>query len=384
MRWIAPLCGLLIFLADWLTKRWAQSALPGRPVEVLEGYFRLRYVENEGIAFGLMHDLNVGWKPYLLGLAAVAALLLVLYYVRTTPKGERLLFVCFGLLLGGITGNFYDRLAHGSVVDFVELHWRDAFYWPTFNVADASITCGVLLILLHTFLTPADEPAEAAEARPSGAAGRGAWLLPLLLIFPPALRAAQEQRPAELLERVQQRYQDIRGFSAEFRQVTHDRGLTQSEAGSMVMEKPGKMYWEYRDPDEKYFVSDGRRSYFYDVAQRQVIISDLDLEAEDTPLLFLLGKGNLRDRFQVEWAPEDEPREQGHEVLRLRPLRPREDFEELLMEVDPGSGLIRRLSVIDPLGARTDYILSDLKINPDVPKRRFRFDMPKGVETIEP
>ncbi|HSR70670.1 MAG TPA: signal peptidase II [Acidobacteriota bacterium] len=373
-----------MFAADWASKRWAEARLPGRPLEILDSYFRLRYVENEGIAFGLLHDLNAGWKPYLLALAAVAALLLVLYYVRTTPAGERFLFAAFGLLLGGIAGNFYDRLAHGSVVDFLELHWRDTYYWPTFNVADAAITCGVAMILLHTFLAPAGSRSEDARESQAGA-GRGVWLLPLVLLAAPAsLRAApQAGGPEDLVMQVQQRYREIEGFSARFRQVTDDRGLIQEESGLMVMKKPDKMYWEYQDPYEKYFVSDGEKSYFYDVGQQQVIVSDLDLQTQDTPLLFLLGQGSLANQFDARWAEPDPLLQEGHRVIRLTPRQAREDFEYLLMEVDPESRLIHRLAVIDPLGSRTDYLLSDLEINPDVPRRRFRFRIPKGVETIE-
>ena len=87
------------------------------------------------------------WKGPLLTLLAVVAMCMVLYYIWTTPIGESVIFVALGLVLGGILGNFADRLIHGYVIDFVKLHWLDVFAWPTFNLADSAITTGVLLIL---------------------------------------------------------------------------------------------------------------------------------------------------------------------------------------------------------------------------------------------
>ena len=86
-------------------------------------------------------------KAPLLSLLAVVAIGMVLYYIWTTPVDERVIFVALGLVLGGILGNFVDRLIHEYVVDFIKLHWRDVFAWPTFNLADSAITTGVLLIL---------------------------------------------------------------------------------------------------------------------------------------------------------------------------------------------------------------------------------------------
>ena len=61
------------------------------------------------------------------------------------------MLLCLGLLLGGILGNFIERLIRQHVTDFIEVHWRELYSWPTFNVADSAITCGVLVILFQTF-----------------------------------------------------------------------------------------------------------------------------------------------------------------------------------------------------------------------------------------
>lgn len=165
MRLFSVILGAAILAVDLLTKWLVANSIHYYPV--LHGYFTIDYVQNEGIAFGLFHSLDSSWKPIILSVMAVIAVLVVIYYMLTTPVQEKLLFVSLGLLLGGILGNFIDRLLNQHVTDFLKLHWQDAFAWPTFNVADAAITTGVLLILYETFFgrdrTPAPESSSLEE-----------------------------------------------------------------------------------------------------------------------------------------------------------------------------------------------------------------------------
>lgn len=164
-RMAALFLALAVYGADLLSKLWVQRTSRLHHYEILEGYLRLHYVRNEGIAFGLFHTVDSDWKPIILSLLALVAIVIVLYYIFACPPHNRLLLLSLGLLLGGILGNFTDRLMHGYVVDFIELHWRDRFHWPTFNVADAAITSGVFLILFETFaLQPDHERAEDRES----------------------------------------------------------------------------------------------------------------------------------------------------------------------------------------------------------------------------
>lgn len=152
MRITAILLGIIITVLDLLTKWWVRSAGWLQDYTVIDGFFRIHYVQNAGIAFGLFHSSESPWKPIILTVLAIIGLIVVLYYIWSTPSDQRLTLVCLGLLLGGIFGNFIDRLVHQHVTDFIEVHWQDLFSWPTFNLADSAITCGVLLILYQIFL----------------------------------------------------------------------------------------------------------------------------------------------------------------------------------------------------------------------------------------
>ena len=130
----------LAFAADRLTKVWAEHVLAGRPIEVIHGALTLRYTTNSGGAFGMGQS-----APWLFATATlVAAALIVATAGRHTSLATA---VALGLVLGGALGNLTDRLfrggglAGGRVVDFVDLH-----VWPVFNLADASIVIGGVLL----------------------------------------------------------------------------------------------------------------------------------------------------------------------------------------------------------------------------------------------
>jgi signal peptidase II len=181
---------LLIVVADQLTKlRVKGISLPslgidwtglpyGRSHDVLGEFFRLTYIENPGMAFGL----DFGWKPFfsMLSIAAGIAILIYLY----AHRNERFPFrLSLALILGGAIGNLIDRMFYGviwgdgrlfqgRVVDFLDLDFFDINLfglhlnrWPVFNIADAAVTVGVILLLLtHRAVD------EAKAAHPAGVA----------------------------------------------------------------------------------------------------------------------------------------------------------------------------------------------------------------------
>jgi signal peptidase II len=164
MRLTSIILGVAVLGLDLLTKWLVATSIWLHYYPVLDGYFTIHYVQNEGIAFGLFHSVESSWKPIILSAMAIVAVIVVVYYVLTTPIHEKLVFLSLGLLFGGILGNFFDRLLNRHVTDFLELHWRDTFAWPTFNIADAAITIGVLLILYESFF--GHEPAPASDQKP--------------------------------------------------------------------------------------------------------------------------------------------------------------------------------------------------------------------------
>ena len=134
-----------IYLADQATKAWALRELRhGEDRRVIPGILDLIYTENPGIAFGQLQEGGAFGRWFFVVLAVAASTAVIYYFWRTPRNDDRVLGAC-ALLLAGIIGNLTDRVRLGYVVDFIVLH-AGSYHWPTFNVADASITIGALLL----------------------------------------------------------------------------------------------------------------------------------------------------------------------------------------------------------------------------------------------
>jgi signal peptidase II len=154
MRYRYYLVTLLILVLDHVTKWIVSLRLPDNPIEIIPGYLRLSLVFNSGVAFGLFNDGKSPWKPYVLAAMAIVALIVIFLYSKRMPLERTLLQCGLAITMGGILGNFFDRIFRGRVVDFIEFHVHESFYWPNFNVADSAITIGITLLLIDTIFNP--------------------------------------------------------------------------------------------------------------------------------------------------------------------------------------------------------------------------------------
>lgn len=136
---------------------------PKRSIEVSEAFLRLRYEENPGAAWGLFRDLPPHVRGPLFHVVSLGAVLLIgFYFSKLSGKDPAEKWARWGLalVLGGALGNYIDRIARGFVVDFLQAHWKDQAYWPSFNVADIAICVGVGLLILDAFVRKEEKPAE--------------------------------------------------------------------------------------------------------------------------------------------------------------------------------------------------------------------------------
>lgn len=139
---------LAVVAADQFTKWLAVDLLAGRPVNLIPGFADLVLVYNKGAAFSLLSDHAHG-RWILVGLNCAALAVAGWLVARGSSGRRRGMRLCISLISGGAVGNLIDRLRLGQVVDFVYLHVGD-YYWPAFNLADAAISLGgvVLAVLL--------------------------------------------------------------------------------------------------------------------------------------------------------------------------------------------------------------------------------------------
>jgi signal peptidase II len=133
-----------VYLMDQASKAWAIRRLRFADRTVISGVLDFVYAENPGIAFGQLQEGGSFGRWFFVVLASAAAVAVLFYLFRTTRNDDRILGSC-ALLLAGILGNLTDRVRLGFVIDFIHVH-AGQYHWPTFNVADASITIGALLL----------------------------------------------------------------------------------------------------------------------------------------------------------------------------------------------------------------------------------------------
>jgi signal peptidase II len=139
------LASIGIYMVDQSSKAWAVRALRhGDERSIVPGFLDFVYTENRGIAFGQLQESGSFGRWFFVVLAIAAAIAVFYYFVRTPRNDDRVLGAC-ALLLAGIAGNLTDRARLGYVIDFIVVH-AGRWHWPTFNVADASISVGALLL----------------------------------------------------------------------------------------------------------------------------------------------------------------------------------------------------------------------------------------------
>jgi signal peptidase II len=143
-RFLYLFAALGIYLVDQASKAWAIRRVRFQDYTLIRGALDFVYAENPGIAFGQLQEGGSFGRWFFVVLAAAAAVAVLFYFFRTARNDDRMLGAC-ALLLAGILGNLTDRARLGFVIDFIHLHLGQ-YHWPTFNVADASITIGALLL----------------------------------------------------------------------------------------------------------------------------------------------------------------------------------------------------------------------------------------------
>ena len=136
-----------LVIADQVTKAMVRNATELHDsIEVIPGFLALTRVHNTGAAFGMLNGMEFPGKTIVLTMVAGLALVGVGWYAVSVPVTDRLARLGVACILGGAIGNLIDRATAGYVLDYLDFSWRDWHFWA-FNVADAAISIGVVLML---------------------------------------------------------------------------------------------------------------------------------------------------------------------------------------------------------------------------------------------
>ncbi|HEX5000360.1 MAG TPA: outer membrane lipoprotein carrier protein LolA [Terriglobia bacterium] len=174
-------------------------------------------------------------------------------------------------------------------------------------------------------------------------------------------------------------------FSADFEQITIDelnrKGV---DTGHLYLKRDRMMRWEYNDRrGDKLFVSDGKTVYFYVAADKMVRRAPVkEAFDERMPLMFLLGRSNLRDEFTQFRELREKPLVPGDRVISMEPKR-KGELEEVKIEVDPVGYRIRRLSLRRSDGTGMEFTFNNIDDKTKREPRFFEFRVPPGVEVVD-
>lgn len=150
MKALGYTLALVVFVIDQISKYWIVNIvrLPEiGSIDVLP-FFRLTFVGNVGVSMGMFTAESDVGRWVLVAVTAAIALVVAVWIAR---EKQRFDVIALGLILGGAIGNIIDRVRFGHVVDFLHFFWGSRSFW-VFNVADAAISCGVLLLLFRSLL----------------------------------------------------------------------------------------------------------------------------------------------------------------------------------------------------------------------------------------
>jgi len=187
-----------------------------------------------------------------------------------------------------------------------------------------------------------------------------------------------------LVTGVERSFATMKDFSADFTQIFQDSlNRKHQESGHLYLRRPRMMRWEYKNPEEKLFISDSKDVFMYVPADRQVNKEAVRAAFDDRmPLMFLLGRADLRNEFTRFELLNTKPFLEGTRVLRMYPRR-KTDLTEVIMEVDPANYQVRRLILAHSDGSRSEFIFSNIRTNVGLQASLFNFKVPAGVEVIE-
>lgn len=186
------------------------------------------------------------------------------------------------------------------------------------------------------------------------------------------------------VRRFEASYRGVRTLRADFTQTSYAWGRSRVESGTVELARGGKMRWEYREPESKLFVSDGKTTVLYVPAERQMTESAMSAEDDARmPFSLLLSHLDLHRAFsKIEFADQALDAEHGDRVLRAFPKQKfSEDYRSVLIELTPSMD-VRKLVVLYPDNSTMQFVFTQIQRNAPLDPRSFEFAPPPGTAVI--
>ena len=167
----------------------------------------------------------------------------------------------------------------------------------------------------------------------------------VLMLGAASLSAQPADSPAKIASIADAHYNHLKSFKAGFTEIYSSAGISRSESGILWLKKPGRMRWEYHQPREKLFLTDGKTAYFYVPGEHQARKADVKkLDDIRSPLRYLLGKTKLEKELDgLSFASDVKPLQAGNVVLRGIPKDMKDRVSDVLLEISPSGQISQSL-----------------------------------------
>ncbi len=185
----------------------------------------------------------------------------------------------------------------------------------------------------------------------------------------------------DIAERVDRHYNALNSLETEFTEIFRGGGISRNESGVMYLKKPGRMRWDYREPQKKVFLTDGKTAWFYVPGERQARRTSVkNLDDFRSPLRYLLGRSKLEKEFH-DLAVIGAGATAGNVVIRGIPKGMEDRVQEVQMEI-AADGSIVKISIEALDGSFTEFRFQGSKENVKLADASFKFVPPAGVEVM--
>ena len=201
---------------------------------------------------------------------------------------------------------------------------------------------------------------------------------------PPATQAGPTA--AQVAAQVQAFYNQTKTFQAHFKQEYYIKMHDKREAseGQVAFEKPGKMSWNYDQPNGNRVVSNGQELKVYQPSMQQMFVQPVDKSQYPAALSFLMGQGQLTSSFDLRLLDPATVKFAGGWVLEGTPKQATPAYQKVLLYVDAATSQVRRVLILDAQGNRNRFDFDNPLVNTPVPPDSFTFTPPAGTQIVKP
>jgi outer membrane lipoprotein carrier protein len=188
------------------------------------------------------------------------------------------------------------------------------------------------------------------------------------------------------VKKLEQAYESLKDMQADFQQETRSGtiAVVQRAKGQVYFKKVGKMLWKYETPEEQLIVLDGKTLWFYLPAEKQAMKNNFTTLPQHIVADLFRGRMDVLSKFRASFIQRTPDDTSDQVILELVPIEYDPTLSKLVLWLDPASYLIRKTSLLDAFGNRTELMFGDIKVDHGLSDSLFTFTPPSGVDVFEP